>query len=362
MGCLRMIVLSVPLVVAATASTATATGHPVALIAGPVDPGLSAGQSHYKMLVLAGEGGSGLPQPGEPGKTRPGKTSGASMQVVFLREMAGSAGAKVTLEQLYSFALPAGVLKRLAGPSGRFDVGSALAGSHKNYGVINMHLASGKLKGLFHFVDVAGLSALRSSLPARIVHGSLQEAIAGGHLPETPSGTPAGCPAAGFVALIGVRPDATTGNYYSMIGVRPGLSKPVTISATDFVNSTATAPATEVREIVIREAPTTTLTVQAPSKEGNAQKGGSATLELSNGFPYLSGDLSFATEFVPPVTTCPTTAIGTVAAGPNANEGAVSNPIAQFDPGDPGSTEVKLATTPQTNGDVLMRGTLVTSP
>ena len=144
--------------------------------------------------------------------------------------------------------------------------------------------------------------------------------------------------------------------------MQPGPSKPVTISATDIVNSTATTPATEVREIVIRQAPTTALTVQAPTKEGNAQKGGGAILELSSGSPYLAGDLSFATEFSPPVTTCPTTRIGTVAAGPNANGGAVSNPIAQFDPGDPGTTEVTLATTPQTNGDVLMKGTLITSP
>lgn len=358
-----MLVLSVVLstavwFAAATLSTAArATGQAraasrqVALIAGPINPGGSAGLNHYKMLVFAGEGGPPSPQTQSPAQTKPGVSKGASMWVVFYRE-ANGAGAKVTIEQLYSFALPAGVLNQL-GRSHRFDVGRALVGQ-KGYGVVNMQLASGKLKGLFHFTDVDGLSTnLLRSLPARILHGSLVEAIAQGHLPKTPSGEPVGCQAPGFAALTGFRMDASSGNEYSVLAVLPALTKPVTILASDLLNAKATAPATETREIVIPAAPSTAFTVRASSREGNAVNTGGATVEATSGFPYLSGDLSFGTEFSAPPSACYSTAGGTVAAG-------AAPPIAQFDPGDPGTTEVKLATTPQTNGDLLMRGSLIT--
>jgi len=359
----RVLVLSAALLAAAALSAAptASAGHPVALIAGPVNPGGSAGANHYKMLVLAGEGGPALPAAGLPGKTKPGASTGASMWVLFIREANGT-GAKVTIEQLYAFALPARVLKALGRGHG-FDVGRALTGQ-VGYGVINMpHFARGHLKGIFQFSDVDGLStALLRSLPARIVHGSLLTAIAGGHLPKTPETKTGFCPPAGYVALTGFRPDSSSGDEYMVLAARPALSKPVTILATDFLNAKATAPATELREIVVPAAPTTALTVQPPSREGNAVNTGGALLDMTSGFPYLSGDLSFGSEFSLPGSACISTEEGTVAAGPNANEGVVSPPIAQFDPGDPGSTEVHLATTPQTNGDVLMQGMLVTPP
>jgi hypothetical protein len=346
----------------ATRHIRRAAGHPIALIGGPINlPGSagSAGLNHYKMLVLAGEGQNGFPAVGTKGPTA------ASLLVEFVRQANGTGGAKATILQSYSFALDPGVLQRL-GQQGQFDVGNALAGSQKGekgYGTINMQLRAGKLEGLFNFSDPDGLSTgLLHSLRARVVQGSLLTAIAHGHLPKSPPTKPSGCPPAGFADLSGTRTDASEGDVYEVGALRSALSKPTIIPAIDLLNPMTTAPAVELREILITGAPTGALSVMPPSMQGNEVNTGGATLQIPSGFSFLQGDLSFDSEFSAPTgSTCLSVEGGTVAAGPNAIGGVVSPPIAQFDPGDPGSTEVHLATTAQTNGAELMQGSLITS-
>ncbi len=338
-----------------------AAGHPIALIAGPISLPSSAGSAglnHYKILVLAGEGQNGFPAVGSKGP------SAASLLVEFVRQASGTGGDRATILQSYSFALDPGVLQRL-GHLGQFDAGGALAGSQKGekaYGTINMQLRAGKLEGLFNFDDPDGLSTgLLHSLPARVVHGSLLAAIARGHLPKNPPPKPSGCPPAGFADLSGTRTDASSGNVYEVGALRSALSKSTIIPAIDFLNPITTAPAVELREILISGAPTGALSVEPPSLQGNEVNTGGATLEIPGGLSYLRGDLSFASEFSAPTgSTCLSVEEGLVAAGPSAIGGVVSPPIAQFDPGDPGSTEVHLATAAETNGAELMQGALIT--
>lgn len=303
--------------VVSLALAAPAVASPIALIAGPVRAG---GPSGYRMLVMVGQGSPFAKLPGSaPGSG--GSSSKDSLVILFSRAVNANSGREV-LEQIYSFPLRSSVMTVFA------RYGRLIAGLGR-YGAINMSFGQGKLTGTFGFTDVPFRG--RSPLPARVFHGTVLQAFTHQVKPPKPP-TPV-CPPFGFAELTGFSGDAA-GDLYFVTGLRPGLGRKVTIIAAEFPSASATAPATEIRELVLTGAPSTDVSVQQPSQSGNQTNTGGATLLSTGGLPRLQGALGFDTEYSTQAGkgSCPyTVESGTLLDGPAANQGAVSQFRATFD-------------------------------
>jgi len=298
---------------------APALASPIALIAGPVRAG---GPNGYRMLVMAGQGSPFAKLSGSaPGSGGSHSNSKDSLVILFSRAANANSGREV-IEQIYSFPLRSSVMTVFA-QTGRLITGLG------RYGAINMSFGHGKLTGTFGFTDVPFRG--RSPLPARVFHGTVLQAFTHQVKPPKPP-TPV-CPPFGFAELTGFSSDAA-GSLYFVTGLRPGLGRKATIIAAEFPSASVTAPATEIRELVLTGAPSTDLSVQQPSQSGNQTNTGGATLLSTGGLPRLQGALGFDTEFSTQAGkgSCPyTVESGSLLDGPAANQGAVSQFRATFD-------------------------------
>lgn len=302
------------------------------LIAGPV----AASPSGYRMVLIAGEGQAPGTQLGGT-LTRGIKVSKpkASLMIVFFRD-ARSAKGRELITQEYIFPIKQSVMTRLR-TFGVLDV--SLKESKHNYGTIAMTLSGGKLRGAFGFTDPPFRGT--SPIPARLITGNITKAFTHSVKPPKTATTPVCLPsgAAEFLAfdrtfLSNEHGRVIPGSAFVISALRGSVTQKPTILLSE-ISTLIAAPATEVREIVWSDVPSTDFIVNPPMSGPGARvnSGPSVFVETAGAEPLLQGSLSFDGLYTVPLKTkCPLEMeVGNAYGGTSGTDIAADKLWAQFD-------------------------------